>query len=423
MEGAMLNNKVIKKTSMSILTIPMVLSASIMDLQNLYDQKNYVVLLEEVKKDTSLYSQVQLHLLWAKSAEALGKTEEAISAYERVLMIRPDVQEARLALARLYSNSGRMVLTKQLAEDTEDYQLSVDERTNINALLIEDDQLLTVSANIGVGYDSNINVSPGDLDLPSSGEEISSKFIKLQAAFSSTYQFENNENVYLRGSAAFSYQNNEESYYNLFAGEAIAGLGYMNKSYDLFVPVHYGRLHYLENDLLESVGVKPRVNIALTSSLIGNVNARYEKRNYFQEVDKYRDDSVLGAGAGLYWLLSDSVSYVKVNYNDYDAKYKDMIPFVGKSAIELSTGIDYDIDSKYTGGAKLFYRATSYDDPIAQNEDKRSDDFYKADLKLSRDIFKDIVGSVSYSYSFNDSNYAPSEYRKHIIMCNVNYKY
>lgn len=401
----------------------MVLSAGIKDIQNLYDQKNYINVIKEVKKDTALYGDAQLHLLWAKSAEALGRNEEAISAYERVLMISPDNQVARLALAKLYSNSGRIVLTKQLAEDTEDYQLSVEEKTNITALIVEDDQLLNVSANIGAGYDSNINVSPGDLDLPSSGEEIGSKFIKLQAAFSRTYQFENIENLYLRGSAALSYQSNEESYYNLFTAQAIAGVGYMDDAYDLFMPIHYGRLHYLESDLLESVGVKPRVNIALSSSLVGNINVRYEKRNYLQEVDKYRDDSVLGAGLGSYWLLSDSVSYLKVNYNNYSAEYKNMIPFVEKSAIELSTGIDYDINSKYTGGAKLLYRSTSYDDPIAQNEDKRSDDYYKLDLKLSRDILKDFIGSVSYTYAFNDSNYAPSEYRKHIIMCNVNYKY
>jgi len=419
----MLENKTVKKVSMAILTIPMVLSAGIADLQNLYDQKKYVELIKDAKKDTSLYGDVKLHLLWAKSAEALERDEEAISAYERVLMFNPNNKEARIALAELYSNSGRTVLTKQLAEDTEEYQLSSEERTTITALIAEDDQLVNITANIGVGYDSNINVSPGDLDLPSSGEEIGSSFVKLQAAFSSTYQVENMENVYLRGSAAFSYQSNEESYYNLFSGIARVGVGYTDERFDLFVPIHYGRLYYLESDLLESVGVKPRVNVALSSLLVGNINARYEKRNYLQEVDKYRDDSVLGAGLGLYWLLSDSVSYLKANYNDYSAEYKGMIPFVEKSAIDLSTGIDYDINDKYTASANLRYRHTSYDDPVTQNGDDRSDDYYKVDLKLSRDLLKDFVGSVSYSYTTNDSNYAPSEYKKHIFMCNLNYKY
>lgn len=406
-----------------MLIIPMVLSGGIKDIQNLYDQKNYMDVIKEAKKDTSLYGQVQLHILWAKSAEALENTEEAISAYERVLMLSPDHQEARIALAKLYSNSGRMMLTKQLSEDTEDYRLSPEERTNITALIVEDDQSVKISANIGVGYDSNINVSPGDLDLPSSGEEIGSSFVKLQAALTRTHQLEDIVNVYLRGSAALSYQSNEESYYNLFTGIASVGVGYMNEEFDFFVPVHYGRLYYLESDLLESVGVKPRVNIALSSTLVGNINVRYEKRNYLQEVDKYRDDSVLGAGLGLYWLLSDSVSYLKANYNDYSAQYKEIIPFIEKNAIELSTGIDYEIDDKYTANANLLYRYSSYDDPIAQNQDERSDDYYKVDLKLSRDILKDFAGSVSYSYASNDSNYAPSEYRKHIFMCNLNYKY
>lgn len=411
-----------KITPLAIMVLPVALFSSVANVESFYVQNKYEQAIEEAKKSTSAYGNVQLHFLWAKSAESLGRTEEAISAYERVLMISPDYKEARIKLAKLYHKSGRMVLIKQLAEDTEDYQLSPNERIDITSLIVEDDKV-NLSAKIGVGYDSNINVSPGDLDLPSSGEEIGSRFVKLQAAFNHTYQFESIKNAYLRSSAALSYQSNDDSYYNLFVGLASVGLGYVDDNYDIFVPIHYGRLHYLESDLLESIGVKPTVNIAFSSSLVGNINARYEKRSYLQETDKKRDDSVLGIGMGVYWLLNDSFSYIKANYNDYSAKYKGLIPFVEKNAIDFSTGIDHEIDDKYNASVDFGYRYTSYDDPIGQNEDKRSDDYSKIELKLSRTILKNMVGSISYSYASNSSNYFPSEYRRHISMFNLNYKY
>lgn len=409
-----------KITVVAIMMLPVVLFATVTDVELFYEQHQYEQAIAEAKKSTSFYGSLQLHLLWAKSAEALGRTEEAISAYERVLMISSHHKEARIALARLYANSDRVVLVKQLLEDD---SLSKEDRTTITALISEDDNLVNISAKIGVGYDSNINVSPGDLDLPASSEEIGSRFIRFQGALNRSYQFENIENIYLRTNVAISYQSNEKNYYNLFSGLASLGIGYLDDNYDLFLPLIYSRLHYLGSDLMESIGIKPNANIALSSSLVGNINARYEERSYFQETDKKRDDSVVGAGLSVYHLFGDNIAYLKVNYDSYSPKYPDLIPYVEKKTISISTGIDYQINDTYLAGADLVYRYTDFDDPIAQNEDERSDKYYKIDLKLNRNILEDLVGSFNYTFASNRSNYLPSEYRKHIIMCNVHYKY
>ena len=412
-----------QKTIVLTFLLPAVLFASVADIQTLYNQKEYMQVITEAKKSTSEYGDVRLHLLWAKSAQALERDEEAMAAYERVLMIRPDHQEARLQLAKLYANSDRMALTKQLSEDSKDYKLTTEERTTISALIVEDSELFTVSANIGIGYDSNINVSPGDLDLPISSEEIGSGFVRFQAALSHTYYFESMEDVYMRSSAAMLYQSNEESYYNLFAGLVNTGIGYKGKTYDIFVPLEYSRIYYLEYDLMESIGVKPSMNYLFSSSLMGNINAKYTKRSYMQETDKKRDDSVLGVGMGLYWLLDDNVVYVKADYNEYHAKYSDPLPFVEKSAAGVAAGFIYQIDHKLKASGEYSYRHTSYDDTIPQSEDGRSDDYHKLGINLSRTILEDMEGSIAYNYTVNESNYYLAEYHKHVIMCNLNYKY
>ena len=400
-----------------------ILFADVADMQLLYDQNKYEQVTQEAKKSTSEYDDARLHLLWAKSAQALGRAEEAMGAYERVLMLTPDDQEARLQLAKLYANSDRMALTKQLSEDSEDYKLTTEERTTISALIIEDSELFTVSVNLGIGYDSNINVSPGDLDLPISSKEIGSRFVRFQATLSHTHYFESMEDVYMRSSAAMLYQSNEESYYNLFAGLVNTGIGYKGKSYDIFVPLEYSRMYYLEYDLMESIGVKPSMNYVFSSSLVGNINAKYTKRSYLQETDKKRDDSVLGVGMGLYWLLGDNMVYVKADYNEYHAKYSDPLPFVEKSAAGFVTGFIYQIDYKLKASGEYSYRHTSYNDTIPESEDERSDDYHKLGINLSRTITEDMEGSLAYSYTVNESNYYLAEYHKHVIMCNLNYKY
>lgn len=406
-----------------ILVLSAALFAGLSDIQTLYDQKNYVAAIEKAKSSTSLYGDARLHILWGKSAEALGNYEEAMSAYERVLMITPNNSTVRVKLAKLYAESGRPYLTKQLLEDSEDYQLTAEEKDMIVALVNDDNKPLSAFASIGFGYDSNINVSPGDLDIPTSEEEISTKFVRYQAGVSYTYKLESIENLYVRSGAAFSYQDNEAGYFNLFAGVVNAGFGYRGESYDIYIPLKYSRIHYLNRDLMESIGVDPNVNLVFSNSVIGNLNMRYSERSYIQDADKLMDDSVLGAGIGLYWIFGDNLAYFKVNYDDYTAEHRELSHYIQKNSISLATGINYQLNDMFTASGTYRYRNTSYDDVLPSSSEKRKDDHHQLDLELSGIVMEDMEATLSYSNSMNESNLQISEYNKNIVMCNLKYNY
>jgi hypothetical protein len=413
-----------KKITALLLMAPITLLAGIAEIQTLYDQKKYAQAISEAQESTSEYGNPKLHLLWAKSAEALGEDEMAMSAYERVLMLDPDDTEVRVHLVKFYASTDRDELADEMLKSTENYQLTPAQRTSIKTLYGDDPKRLKASASIEMGYDSNINVSPGDLDLPHLGEEIDTMFTQFKGSLSYTHELDEKGGWYLRSDADIFYQNNADaSYYNLFAVSANIGLGYSNDLYDAFLPISYGHIHYLDRDLLESVSVDPRINFAFSKSFIGNINARYTQRSYLEEADRNRDDSVTGIGLGLYWLFEKNFAYISTNYDNYSAKYSDSLRFTNKETTRVAMGINYNVEEWFIARFDYRYRYAKYDDSIEGSGDKRSDDYHQTEYKVSRMLTDTMEASLLYRYSKNNSNYELAEYDKDIVMLGIKYNF
>ncbi len=413
-----------KKTLTLLCAVQITLSAGVPEMQTLYDQKKYEAVIDEAQKSTSEYGDVKLHLLWAKSAEALGKDEMAMSAYERVLMLDPDNVEVRVYMASFYANTNRDELADEMSKSTENYQLTPEQRMSLETLEKDDLEDFKGSASIAMGYDSNINVSPGDLDLPQFGEAIGARFTQFRANISYTHDLDEKGGWYLRSDADIFYQTNAgESYYNLFAGSANIGLGYRNDLYDALLPVSYGRVNYLDRDLLESVSAAPRINVALSKSLIGNINARYTQRNYLHEADKNRDDTITGIGLGLYWLFEKNFAYMSTNYDDYVAKYSESLRFTDKETTRITMGINYNIEEWFIARLDYRYRHEKYDDFIESSQYKRNDDYHQTEFKVSKMLDDTMELSLLYRYIKNNSNYDLAEYTKYITMLGLQYNF
>lgn len=347
-----------------------------------------------------------------------------MSAYERVLMIDPDDTEVRVHLAVLYAGLDRDELAEEMSKSTENYQLTPAQRMSLETMGQGDLQRLKASASIAMGYDSNINVSPDDLDLPQFGEKIDTMFTQFNGNLSYTHELDEKGGWYLRNDVNIFYQNNADaSYYNLFVGSANIGLGYSNDLYDAFLPISYGRIHYLDRDFMESVSIDPQINFALSKSFIGNINARYTQRSYLEEVDKNRDDSVIGIGLSLYWLFEKNFAYISTNYDNYSAKYSDSLRFTDKETTRVSMGINYHVEEWFIARLDYRYRYAKYDELIEDGGDKRSDDYHQAEFKVSRMLTDTMEASLLYRYSKNNSNYELAEYDKDIVMLGIQYNF
>ncbi|RLA69583.1 MAG: hypothetical protein DRG09_05450 [Epsilonproteobacteria bacterium] len=393
-------------------------------MQTLYDQKKYEQVISEAQKNTSEYGNAKLHLLWAKSAESLDEDEMAMSAYERVLMLDPDNTDVRLLLTKFYADSNRDALADEMSKSTENYQLTPAQRMSLERLKKDELQQFKASASIAMGYDSNINVSPDDLNLPEVGEEIDTIFTQFQANLSYIHDLDDKGGWYLRSDVDIFYQNNADAnYYNLFAGRVNIGLGYSNDLYDILLPVSYGRINYLDRDLLESFSVDPRINYTLSESLIGNINARYTQRNYLNSIDSNRDDSVTGIGLGLYWFFNNNFAYISTNYDNYSADHSVSLRFTDKKTTRVALGMNYNVEEWFIARLDYRYRYADYDDIIEIGRGERSDDYHQTEFKMSRFLTATMEASLFYRYSINNSNYELAEYDKDIVMLDIKYNF
>jgi predicted porin len=399
-----------------------------------YNTQQYQKAIDEAKTSFDAYSSPKLHLLWAKSAEALGHTGEAMSAYERVAMLDEADTESRVALVKIYKKSSRDDLAKKMSKELQNYQLTPAQRSSLDLLKGESIDSFKAKATLGLGYDSNINVSATGSDLDGyyqttgiSGEK-STLFSRLNGSLSYINELQERGGWYVRGDARLYYQNNSDAhYYDMLVGSLEAGLGYAGEGYTLYMPIGYDRVNYLDVDLLSQIRVAPRVNITLNQNYILNLNARYSTRGYSKDIYKGMGDTSSGVGAGLYYLFDKNYLYVTVNYADYSSSETIHNAYIDKSMLTLSFGVNYTLNSWLVARLDYRYRKGSYDETIAVNDPTettdRADDYNQIELKLSHYFADNYELFVSDRYAKNSSNYVPAEYKKNILMFGISANY
>jgi opacity protein-like surface antigen len=251
-------------------------------------------------------------------------------------------------------------------------------------------------------------------------------FAQFTAHLSYTYALTQEKDWYFRTDADIFSQNNFDSaaeYYNVFAVSAKLGLGYRGDKFDIYVPLKYGRMHYLERDFLETIGVEPRMNITLSKSLIGNLNARYTERSYLDVADKNRDDTVMGYGGGFYWLFDKNFAYLTSNYDNYEAENANSLLFTDKETFNLTAGVNYNVNDLFITRLGYRYRYTLYGDFLPNGNKQRSDYYNQGEVKVSKMFLDTMEGSLLYRYSTNRSNYNLAEYDKDVVLFGLQYNY
>jgi len=400
----------------------------------LYSSQHYQKAINEAKSSFNEYSNPKLHLLWAKSAEALGHTGEAMSAYERVVMLDEADIESRVALVKIYKKSSRDDLAKEMSKELQNYQLTPAQRTSLDLLKGRSIDSFKARATLGVGYDSNINVSATGSDLDGyyqttgiSGEK-STLFSRLNGSLSYINELQEKGGWYARGDARIYYQNNSDAHlYDMFVGSLEAGVGYAGEGYTLYVPIGYDRVNYLDVNLLSQVRVAPKINITLNRNYILNLNAKYASRTYSKEIYKGMGDTSYGVGAGLYYLFDKNYAYVMADYSKYSSSQTIHNAYIDKNMLTLSLGVNYTLNSWLVARLDYRYRKGSYDESIAVNNPivttGRADDYNQIELKLSHYFADNYELFISDRYAKNSSNYVPAEYKKNILMFGISANY
>lgn len=415
-----------------ILSCTALLFADLNHAQQLYNQKNYAGAIAKAKQSTSAYGNPRLHLIWAKSAQALGRNLEAMSAYERVLIFQPNNIEAKKALARLYTKLNKPKLAIQIVKQLKEENVDFKEFRLLNIKNKILDYSLTGSVTMGVGYDTNINVH-GDSDeldtfygTTTHTNKISSRFYRATANIEYLNQF--GENFYIKGRFNGYYNiYSETNLYNVFLNTYRAGIGYYEKGkYNFFLPVTYATLNYLREDLLEIYSIYPQIDYFLSDDLIVSVKSKLQKRE-FNDANRARDDESISLGAGLYYRFNKNLAFVDVDYEKFTARDDTPDDFVNKKTLTILTGIRYNITPAMKASLSYKVRFGDYEDTLGTilnpSTETRNDTFHQLTLKVSYQMRSNLELFVENEYSNNDTNYIPAKYDKNVFMVGLGMKF
>jgi len=385
------------------------LNASYQKSKEYYDSGMYQKAIAEAQKSYSEYGNEKLHLIWAKSAYELGYINEAMSAYERVLILDENNKEASFALLKIYSKTKREKLAQELIVKLESLKLSKSELKEIQKYKKSNLYSISFGANAGVGYDTNVNSSPDSTTF----KKEESLFHRIGANVKYRNELKQRGAHYLEATFGFFYQNNiDASLYNMFLVNSSIGVGYDFNKFKVFVPLQISRLHFLDKDLYDQVSINPTISKKLNKNIFLSASTKHSVREYGGS-DSFRDDKMHGIYLNGYYMLNRDYAYAKLSYETYKQDSSTITNYyIDKDVYSFTAGLNYHIDfQNIVAQAEYKHKYSSFK--------QRDDDFHQIKIRASKDINKLYNLFVSHSYAINNSTLSSADYEKVVLMFGI----
>jgi len=366
----------------------------------------------------------KFNLQWAKCEKQLGNEEGAMSAYERVLMSNPSNMEATMALAKYYQKNHMSYESKALRHTVDNSRLTPKQRQIVGSLLKDENSLVStrLSAALDFGYDDNLNL--GIYPNQNKRGKIESAFHAFSFSGNYVNELEAVGGFSFQSNANFYWQNNYSAhYYDTLYGSVDAGVGYSFSNIQIYLPVVYRRIHYLDMDLYEQYGIAPRLTASMGEGLLLNFELKYLQRNHKASLYKDADDTLTNIAMGAYQFYGDNYIYAQVKYNRFDADKAKPARFTEYDYFQLFAGGSYEIADIAIAGINYQYGYGDYSDMVPLMDGKREDEMHQISFSLQRGLSENMKVVLNYVYTDNESNYDIASYHKQTITIGLHYDY
>ena len=398
----------------TLLSTTLSLEASYNNVYNAYQHNNYAQAITEAKNSFSEYTNPKLHLLWAKSAEKLGYTTEAMAAYERVLMFNPSNIEVKKALKTIYINTDRLELS--------------------NTILVQQDIKIKWHTHISMGYDSNIDINPGGsaldeyYNVTSDINPISTAFVRFNGNASTQYSFENRPKWFTKGSINLYNQTNfSASKYDLTKISLAGGIGYRNNQYHFYIPISYHKLFFFSKNLLSDYTISPELKVNIFSNTILDFGAEYNSRKYIDSEDQGRDSNSIKGNIGVYFPLINIPMHFDISHEKRTASEEIQERYISSTLTSFDANIQYLLRDNIFLNFHHILRYAQYNDDIGtaiiSSDILRRDYISQTDFEIIYHINQKSSITLQETYTKSYSNYIPAEYSKNLFLVGFNYKF
>ena len=410
----------IGKYSKIFVTLFFVISSfAVADSMKCIDDANYYQNNFVYAKDPESFN-----LEWAICEEKLGHKDEAMSAYERVIIYNPNNLKAINALAKIYSKSHMQYEAEELKKSLDYSQLTPQERQIVSTLLDGYKESISTrySVALNFGYDDNLNYG---INKSADKKEINSIFHSF--AFSSNYVNELNDigGLSFQGNINLYWQDNYSAhYYDILYGAIDFGIGYSIDNILIYLPIVYKKIYYLNQDLYSQYGIAPRLTQKLTKSILLNLDMQYIKQDYVDIKYQNAENNLLSSSISIYKFYAQNYIYGKLEYLSHNAISNTPTIFTEYKYFKFLTGVSYKIDNFAMVGINYQYGHANFDDFInITSNKKRSDNLNQINFLIEKRLNNNLKIIGNYIYSNNQSNDSSSSYQKQIITFGLQYNY
>lgn len=406
----------------------------------LYSQKNYAGALKifESFKNTPIDPK-RLDFYVGRCNYEMQNYEQAMSAYERVLMEDPENLRVRLELAQTLLKLNLLKDAKKeylYVLEKKEVPQSVKDNINIQLSFIEGKtkkDFVNITAIFGIGYDSNIDngtdtqeysvyVPQLNTNIPiRSARQIATLTYEAGAVVSHVRKV--NDNFFIKNSATLymqRYQNYAEKDMQIFSVNTTPTYTKDKNLYSLGLGldhVWYGNVNFLNN-----YSLTPKYSYSISSTLLYDIYLKYARKAFYAPNQDKDSDT---------YELSNKISYINKEYGLFsgelvlgdEKKVKGVRTDVSKKYYAIKALHTYKFSEKLLLNTNINYESNKYQLEDVNFLNKRDDRKMLYSIGLMNISSKKLTLNLNAQYIKNSANQEPFDYDKYVIKSSLYYNF
>lgn len=376
----------------------------------------------------------QVNFYLGRCAMELGAYDEAIAAFERVLIIEPNHDRGRLELARAYfeqkaygpaeAEFDEVLSNRNTPKDVKEnilrYKKAIDKT--------KQKHYFSGFGSFGIGYDTNINNGIGtkDYTIPSFGLSLTGERPKEDYYHAQTVGInhiydmkDTKEGVYWQNNLIL-YAQTYRHYidYNARYIAISSGPAYKADTYDVSLGITAEKLIFNGLDYTYGIGIAPKLAFKAPDSLILEGGFSLKEKYYYY--DNWARNSIytdFSIGARKLIASTGSVFSTSVTFSKETEKMKDQLDSLSRTDVDNSSkSISISAYHPLTRGLNLTAGAsikkTDYTDTDTAFLSNEKDILLSCNLGVLKSVGTDSFVSLSTTYTNNKSNFENKVYQK-----------
>jgi len=368
------------------------------------------------------YQSIKNNFYFALSAEKIGEYNEAIAAYERILLYKPDSLRAKLEMGRIYFILKQYNVSKQYFNEALKETENKNVKKHIKVFLerikkAEQTHFLNLVGMFGLGYDSNINNLTDEnnyiiyfnntpIDVNNSGKKTGAFSIQEALIVKDKYKFDNfsiNNDFMIFNSNMLNHSDKD---LQLF--EYNPSLNYKNTK----TALKYDYIYSGGEPYISQTGIE----LSLYNSFVhlsNNLNIGFSYKNYLLQKNDKRDSLNYSISDTIKKIANNKLYYLSLNFHQ-ERKTKGKLTTVDNNSIGFVVGENYKFSPTFNINPSFGYTKTLYNDKDAFFQKKREDKKMVIGLKMNNN-FNSFGVQTNIQYLKNNSNIEPYKYNKWLM--------